>query len=71
MAEFEPFEPFQLIDAPLEWRECPACDGEGRTVHRISVYEAGCGFRHDDSEERRCERCDGHGGWIDERRSDR
>lgn len=58
---------FELVDQPpQQWHECPACDGEGHTVHRITVYEAGCGFPHDDSEERRCERCKGQGGWLDD-----
>ncbi len=58
-------------EPPLAWHECPDCDGEGHTVHRITVYELGCGFPHDDSEERPCERCRGEGGWIDDAEPDR
>jgi hypothetical protein len=54
------------IPAPETWVECPECRGAGHTVHRITVYEHGCGFPHDDTEERPCERCRGEGGWIDD-----
>ena len=40
---------------------CPHCEGAGVTSHRITVYEAGCAFPHDDSDERKCEECDGFG----------
>jgi DnaJ-class molecular chaperone len=55
---------------PQQWTECPACDGQGYTVHRVTVYEHGCGFPHDDGEERKCERCSGFGGWIEDRQPD-
>lgn len=59
-----------MADAPLTWRVCDACDGEGVTGHRITVYEPGCGFPHDDVVEKVCEGCGGAGGFIDEVQAD-
>lgn len=58
------------MPAPEQWFVCEACDGEGVIARRISVYEAGCGFPHDDTEERPCEACNGAGGWIDDAEPD-
>lgn len=57
-------------EPPQQWHECAACNGEGYTVHKVSVYEHGCGFPHDDSEERQCGKCDGAGGWLDDAKPD-
>jgi hypothetical protein len=57
-------------DPPQRWYECDACAGEGYTVHRITVYELGCGFPHDDSDERQCGKCNGAGGWMDDDQPD-
>jgi hypothetical protein len=64
-------EPDLYDEPPQEWRECPACDGKGYTVHRVTVYEHGCGFPHYDSDERECEKCQGCGGWVDDVEADR
>ena len=58
-------------DPPQRWYDCPTCGGEGYTVHRITVYEHGCGFPHDDSEERPCENCKGAGGFLDDETPDK
>lgn len=39
--------------------ECETCRGSGVIVKRVTVYEAGCGFPHDDGEERPCPDCCG------------
>lgn len=49
---------------PWFLEDCPACDGKGITVHGTIVYEAGCGFPHDDSYELKCEACDGFGTVV-------
>lgn len=49
---------------PWSIEDCPECDGKGITVHVTTVYEAGCGFHHDDSYERKCEACDGFGTIV-------
>lgn len=41
--------------------ECPSCEGSGVQGRRITVYEHGCGFGHDDIEEYPCEECEGTG----------
>lgn len=38
---------------------CPECGGSGVIVKRVQVYEAGCGFPHDDGEEVPCPTCCG------------
>lgn len=40
---------------------CPACDGYGKQGRRITIYEHGCGFGHDDVEEWDCDECEGTG----------
>lgn len=49
-----------------QWFVCDACDGSGVEVFGVRVYEHGCGFAHDSSDERPCERCGGVGGWVGE-----
>lgn len=58
--------PWDLPEPPEQWIECSACDGNGCIVKRVTVYEHGCGFPHDDGEEVECEQCHGNGGWIDD-----
>lgn len=53
-------------DPPQMWVECDACDGEGYIVRRVTVYEHGCGFPHDDGAEETCTKCHGARGWIEE-----
>lgn len=43
---------------------CPDCGGSGVIARRVTVYEAGCGFPHDDTDERKCEACDGFGTIV-------
>jgi hypothetical protein len=52
------------FDAPLEWRDCPECGGEGGWEQHCRTYEHGCGFAHDDSEWRECNICNGVGGML-------
>jgi hypothetical protein len=40
---------------------CDNCDGSGIIARRVTVYEHGCGFPHDDTEESPCPECDGTG----------
>lgn len=49
-----------------QWFVCEVCDGSGVIGRRITVYEAGCGFPHDDVEENPCPECGGAGGRIDD-----
>lgn len=49
---------------PIWLETCPKCDGLGVTLQRVTVYEAGCGFPHDDTDERKCEECDGLGTLV-------
>jgi hypothetical protein len=58
-------------DVPQTWVECDACEGSGVRVFRITVYEHGCGFPHDDSAEEPCGKCAGAGGWIEDAEGDR
>lgn len=44
-----------------ENRYCEACDGSGVEVFAVRVYEHGCGFAHDGSDERPCRHCNGTG----------
>ena len=41
--------------------ECEACEGSGVVVFGITVYEPGCGYSHESSDERICEVCNGSG----------
>lgn len=43
---------------------CAVCDGAGVIAHRVTVYEHGCGFPHDDTDERPCSDCKGSGRPI-------
>jgi ssDNA-binding Zn-finger/Zn-ribbon topoisomerase 1 len=36
---------------------CPECNGSGVIVYGVTVYEHGCGFPHDDTDERPCPEC--------------
>lgn len=40
---------------------CPNCDGSGVEVFGITVYEHGCGYSHDSTDERPCPTCHGSG----------
>ena len=40
---------------------CPACEGSGVEVYATTVYEPGCYFAHDSSDERPCRECWGSG----------
>ncbi len=40
---------------------CEACGGEGVFHKRATVYEAGCAVPHDDTDEVKCEACEGFG----------
>lgn len=51
---------------PQTWVECRACDGEGTIVKRVTVYEHGCGFPHDDGHEVICDACGGAGGRMED-----
>jgi hypothetical protein len=53
-------------DPPQTWFECGACDGAGIIGRRVTVYEHGCGFPHDDTEEETCGQCNGAGGYLDD-----
>jgi hypothetical protein len=55
-----------LAAAPEIIAVCPSCGGEGHTLHRISVYEHGCGFPHDDVEAQHYTDCHGVGFSIEE-----
>ena len=44
-----------------EPENCEACGGSGVIVFATRVYEHGCGFAHDSSDERRCDVCLGTG----------
>lgn len=58
-------------DAPQQWHECDACQGEGFIARRVTVYEHGCGFPHDGTAEELCGKCNGACGWLDDAESDR
>jgi hypothetical protein len=45
----------------LMFVDCDHCDGSGVIGRRVTVYEHGCGFPHDDTEELPCPECDGTG----------
>jgi hypothetical protein len=46
---------------PLFLITCEACGGEGVFLKRVMVYATGCAFPHDDTDEQKCEFCDGYG----------
>lgn len=61
-----------LPQPPETLVQCAACNGEGGFVRVIRVYEAGCGFAHDDEcEGERCRECNGTGYMICEVEADR
>jgi DnaJ-class molecular chaperone len=43
---------------------CEACGGSGVIVFATRIYEHGCGFAHDSTDERPCEDCLGTGRAI-------
>lgn len=45
---------------------CEECGGEGCDRRRVTVYEHGCGFPHDDVEEIPCLACGGTGEIVEE-----
>jgi hypothetical protein len=51
----------ELEDLPAYDTLCVLCDGSGVIRRRVTVYEHGCGFPHDDTEESPCPKCDGTG----------
>jgi len=53
-----------------QWFTCDVCDGSGVEAFRVTVYEHGCGFPHDDTDERPCRGCGGAGIWIGEAEPD-
>jgi DnaJ-class molecular chaperone len=59
----EAFEAYckEMDEAPFEIVTCDACDGYGNEVFGITVYEPGCGFSHDSTDERPCKHCGGAG----------
>jgi hypothetical protein len=57
-------------DPPQQWFVCDACDGSGVFARRVTVYEHGCGFPHDDTAEEPCGGCNGVGGWLDDAHAD-
>jgi hypothetical protein len=48
---------------PFWFVPCGHCGGSGVIGRRVTVYEHGCGFPHDDTEESPCPECDGT-GWT-------
>ncbi len=53
-------------DVPQQWYVCEECGGEAVFAYRVTVYEHGCGFPHDDTAEKKCGCCNGEGGyWAD------
>jgi len=53
-----------ITSAPEELRDCAMCGGTGYLVARVTVYEHGCGFPHDDTDERPCPHCGGFGHIV-------
>ena len=41
--------------------ECEACEGSGVVVFGITVYEPGCGYSYESTDERTCDHCQGTG----------
>ncbi len=58
-------------EAPLQFFTCDICGGEGFIARRITVYEPGCGFPHDDTAEETCRECNGLGGWVADAETDK
>lgn len=52
-------------EAPQQLIECNACDGSGVEVFGTWVYEHGCGYGHNSTDERPCGKCNGNGWWIE------
>ncbi len=49
------------MEAPQQLHTCSTCDGSGVQVYGCTVYEAGCHFSHESSDERECPDCKGSG----------
>lgn len=64
-------EPDMHDETPQQWFTCDLCDGMGVIGRRVTVYEHGCGFPHDDTEENTCINCGGVGGWVVDAEPDR
>lgn len=67
--------PVQSCSADIEhvpevWKDCEVCGGEGVIYRAAWVYEAGCGFGHDDVDSVECDACAGNGGFICEAEAD-
>lgn len=43
---------------------CSLCNGLAKVGRRVTVYEHGCGFPHDDVEEDDCPECEGAGQLL-------
>jgi DnaJ-class molecular chaperone len=54
------------LDAPQQIFTCEACEGSGVEVFGTWVYEHGCGFGHNSTDERPCGACNGAGWWVDD-----
>jgi hypothetical protein len=54
------------MGAPQQLFTCPCCEGSGIEVYGITVYEPGCSFSHDSSDERECKECGGTGWFVDD-----
>ena len=53
-------------DVPMQWFVCDACDGYGYEGRTVTVYDPGCAWPRQDTEEWPCSHCGGDGGWIGE-----
>ena len=51
---------------PLQTQTCEACDGSGVEVYGVTIFEHGCGFHHDSTDERPCRECEGRGWNVEE-----
>jgi len=43
---------------------CGYCEGSGVEVYGVTVFEHGCGFHHDSTDERPCRECGGNGFTV-------
>lgn len=57
-------------DVPMQWFICDACDGSGVLGRTVTVYEHGCAWSHQDTEEWPCSECKGEGGYLAEMEPD-
>lgn len=68
---YEAYQEEMAREPPQTWVDCDACGGDGYIVRRVTVYEHGCGFPHDDSAEETCGKCHGARGWMEDVEEDR